>query len=161
MKKVILTFAFVAGALLSTNAQEETKTCCTTGETTQNTQGDWYVGTGDISNTAWTQWSVTPTIGYAFNDDLMAGFSLNQGTTTDSTGATVAGDLNLDVHARYFFGDFFGYVGTQNLTTDFGLNIGVGKLFTMHHGGLYVDPRVVYNTTDGTANLRVGLGLKF
>jgi hypothetical protein len=161
MKKVILTFAFVAGALLSTNAQEETKTCCKAGETTQNTQGDWYVGTGDISNTAWTQWSVTPTIGYAFTDDLMAGFSLTQGTTTDSTGATVAGDLNLDVHGRYFFGDFFGYVGTQNLTTDFGLNLGVGRLFTFHHGGLYVDPRVTYNTNDGTTNLRVGLGLKF
>jgi len=148
MKKVILTFVFAAGALLSTNAQT-------------NTTGDWYVGTGDISNVAWTQWTLTPTVGYAFTDDIMAGFSLNQGTTTDSTGATVAGDLNLDVHARYFFGEFFGYVGTQNLTTDFGLNIGVGKMFTTETNGLYLDPRVVYNTADGTANLRVGFGLKF
>jgi hypothetical protein len=148
MKKVILTFVFAAGALLSTNAQV-------------NTTGDWYVGTGDISDVAWTQWSVTPTVGYAFTDDIMAGFSLNQGTTTDTTGATVAGDLNLDVHGRYFFGDFFGYVGTQNLTTDFGLNLGVGRMFTFHNGGMYVDPRVTYNTNDGTTNLRVGLGLKF
>jgi hypothetical protein len=162
MNKLFLTFCFVAGALLSTNAQDE-KSCCkaAAAPAAQNAKGDWYVGTGDISNLAWTQWSVSPSLGYAFTDEIMAGFSLSQGTEVDSTGATAAGDLNLDVHARYFFKDFFGYVGTRNLTTDFGLDLGVGKLFTVHHGSVFLDPRVVYNTNEGTINLRVGLGLKF
>lgn len=160
MKNLFLTLTLILGATSFAAAQGDTTMCCET-HNHDNAKGDWYIGTGDISNTAWTQWMLTPTVGYAFTDDVMAGFSLNQGTTTDSTGATVAGDLNLDVHARYFYEGFFGYVGTQNLTTDFGLNIGVGKLFTTTTNNMYLDPRVVYNTTDGTANLRIGFGLKF
>lgn len=147
MKNLILTLTLTLGVAFAANAQ--------------NTKGDWYLGTGDISNTTWTQWALTPTVGYAFTDDVMAGFSLNQETTVDSTGTTVAGDLNLDVHARYFYKGFFGYLGTQNLTTDFGLNVGVGKMFTTETNNLYLDPRVVYNTADGTTNLNIGFGLKF
>lgn len=147
MKNLILTLTLTLGVAFAANAQ--------------NTKGDWYLGTGDISNTTWTQWALTPTVGYAFTDDVMAGFSLNQETTVDSTGTTVAGDLNLDVHARYFYKGFFGYLGTQNLTTDFGLNVGVGKMFTTETNNLYLDPRVVYNTADGTTNLSIGFGLKF
>ena len=48
MKKLFL--SLVLGLLLVTgvNAQEK---------------GDWYIGTGDIANTAWTEWSVSPTVG--------------------------------------------------------------------------------------------------
>ena len=35
----------------------------------QNAKGDWYVGTGDIANTAWTDWAVSPTLGYAVTDN--------------------------------------------------------------------------------------------
>jgi hypothetical protein len=159
MKNLFLTLTLILGTAFIAFAQETTD-CCTTNNS-DNAKGDWYLGTGDLSNTSWTQWALTPTIGYAFTDDIMAGFSLNQGTTLDSTGNTIASDLNLDVHARYFYKGFFGYLGTQNLTTDFGLNVGVGKLFTTETNNLYLDPRVVYNTTDGTANLRIGFGLKF
>jgi hypothetical protein len=146
MKKLFLTFGLVAGALLSINAQE---------------QGDWYIGTGDLSNTAWTQWALTPTVGYAFTDDVMAGVSVNQGTTLNEDGEVVAGDLNLDVHARYFVDNYFVYVGTENLTTDFGLNVGVGMLLGTGVNGLYVDPKVVYNTNNGTTNLGIGFGFRF
>lgn len=167
MKNLFLTLMLILGTTSFAVAQDTTtevheeKACCETSKTAQNTKGDWYIGTGDISNTAWTQFALSPTIGYAFTDDVMVGFSLNQGTTLDSTNTIVADDLNLDIHARYFYKEFFGYVGTQNLTTDFGLNVGVGKLFTTSTNNLYLDPRVVYNTTDGTANLHIGFGLKF
>ena len=122
----------------------------------QNAQGDWYLGTGDISGTSWTELTLTPSVGYAFSDDIMVGLSLNQGTTVDS----VAGDMNIDIHARYFFTNFYGYASTQNLTSDFGLSVGVGKLFTTERN-LYLDPQVVFNTVTKTTNLRIGFGLKF
>ena len=148
MKSFILFLSLMAGIATTTLAQ-------------QNTQGDWYIGTGDISNTSWTEWALSPTVGYAFTDNLVTDLSLNQGTTADDTGATVADDLNIGVHVRYFFDDFFGYVGTQNLEDDSGLNVGVGRLFTTERNNLYLDPRVVFNTEDKTTNLRIGFGLKF
>ena len=48
MKKLILTMIIACG-LSSAQAQNS---------------GDWYVGTGDIANTAWTEWAVSPTVGY-------------------------------------------------------------------------------------------------
>ena len=41
---------------------------CTVAVNAQNVKGDWYVGTGDIANTAWTEWSIAPTLGYAISD---------------------------------------------------------------------------------------------
>ena len=68
MKNFILTMALVVFTTLGANAQ--------------NAKGDWYVGTSDISNTAWTEWSISPTVGYAFSDNYMIGVSASQ---TDST----------------------------------------------------------------------------
>jgi len=162
MKKLFLSLFLTTTALTCINAQETTeKVCCVPENTFTNQKGDWYVGTGDIDNLAWTQWSVQPTIGYAFADDFMVGLSLNQGTETDTTGTVVAGDINFDVHGRYFFEGFFGYVATRNLTTDFGLDLGVGKIFTTKKNNLFLDPKIVYNTKEGTTNLRLGLGLIF
>jgi len=146
MKNLFLTLTLTLGMALAANAQ--------------NAQGDWYIGTGDISGTSWTELALTPSVGYAFSDDIMVGLSLAQGTTTDSTGTAVAGDMNIDIHARYFFTNFYGYAGTQNLTSDFGLSVGVGKLFTTERN-LYLDPRVVFNTVNKTTNLNIGFGLKF
>ena len=46
------------------------------------TKGDWYVGTGDIANTAWTDWAVSPTVGYGVMDNLMVGMSVSQADST-------------------------------------------------------------------------------
>lgn len=146
MKNLFLTLILALGMAVTANAQ--------------NAQGDWYLGTGDISGTSWTELTLTPSVGYAFSDNVMVGLTLNQGTITDSTGATVAGDANIDIHARYFFTNFYGYASTQNLTSDFGLSVGVGKLFTTERN-LYLDPQVVFNTVTKTTNLRIGFGLKF
>ena len=155
MKNLFLTFALILGVAFSATAQNE-DACCES----NNTQGDWYLGTGDISNGAWTAWELSPTVGYAFTDNIMMGFSINQ-LGADSIGME-PDPLNLEVHARYFFKEIFGYAGTQNLTSDdFSLNIGIGKLFTSKTNNLYFDPRVVYNTTNKTTNLRIGFGLKF
>ncbi len=113
--------------------------------------GDWYVGTGDIANTAWTEWSVEPTIGYGVTDKLMIGMNVSQ---EDSTV-----DMSYDLHARYFMNGYFVYVATKGLDTE-NMSYGVGKMFTFHRG-MYVDPKIVYNAVNKTTNLMLGVGLKF
>ena len=115
------------------------------------TKGDWYVGTGDIANTAWTEWSVAPTVGYGVTDNLMVGLNVSQ---ADSTA-----DMALDVHARYFLNGYFVYAETTGLDTD-NFKVGVGKMFNFRKG-VFIDPKVVYDMTEKTTNLSLGVGLKF
>ena len=125
------------------------------GVNAQNAKGDWYVGTGDVSNVAWTEWSVAPALGYGVTDKLMVGLNLSQ---ADSTA-----DMVIDLHARYFMTlgghDVYAYASTEGLDTD-GLSLGLGKMFTVHKG-VYLDPKIVYNLADKTTNMMLGFGLKF
>ena len=114
-------------------------------------KGDWYVGTGDVANVSWTDWAISPSVGYGVTDNLMVGLNVSQ--------ADSAADRNVDLHARYYFGGYFAYVATSGLNTD-NLSYGVGKMFTFHKG-VYVDPKVVYNATEKTTNLMLGVGRKF
>ena len=136
MRKLILSLTLGLLTVAGVNAQEK---------------GDWYIGTGDIANKAWTEWSVNPTVGYGVTDDLMIGLNISQ---ADSTA-----DQVIDVHARYFFNGYFAYASAPNLDTDM-LSLGLGKMFTIHKG-IFVDPKVVYNTGEKTTNLVLGVGLKF
>ena len=125
------------------------------GVNAQNVKGDWYVGTGDIANLSWTEWSVSPSMGYAVSDKLMVGLNVSQ---TDSSS-----DLELDIHARYFMTlgghDLFLYGSAPNLDTD-NISLGLGKMFTLHKG-VFVDPKIVYNVGEKTTNMMLGFGLKF
>ena len=132
----MLSLTLGLGLALGVNAQEK---------------GDWYLGTGNIANTAWTEWSVSPTVGYGVTDNLMVGLNVSQ---ADSTA-----DMAVDLHARYFWKGYFAYVSTTGLNTD-NVNYGVGKMFTFHKG-VYLDPKVVYDATAKTTNLMLGVGLKF
>ena len=123
---------------------------CTVSVNAQN-QGDWYIGTGDIANTAWTEWSIAPTLGYGIADNFMVGLNVSQ--------ADSSAEMVLDAHVRYFYNGLFGYVSAPNLDTDL-LSIGVGKMFTFHKC-VYVDPKVVYDTNMKTTNLMLGVGFKF
>ena len=123
---------------------------CAVSVNAQN-QGDWYVGTGDIANTAWTEWSIAPTVGYAISDKFMVGVNVSQ--------ADSSAEMVLDAHVRYFYNGLFGYVSAPNLDTDL-ISIGIGKMFTFHEC-LYVDPKVVYDTNMKTTNLKLGVGFKF
>ena len=136
MKKLILSLTLGLLTVAGVNAQEK---------------GDWYIGTGDIANKAWTEWSVSPTVGYGLTDNLMVGMNVSQ---ADSTA-----DMELDVHARYFWNGYFAYAQTVGLNTE-NLKVGFGKMFTFHKG-VFVDPKVVYDTNNKTTNLMLGLGLKF
>ena len=124
---------------------------CTVSINAQNAKGDWYLGTGDIANTAWTELSIAPTVGYAISDNLMVGCNVSQ--------ADSSAEMVLDAHVRYFYNGLFGYVSAPNLDTD-NLSIGVGKMFTFHKV-MYIDPKVVYDTNLKTTNLMLGFGLKF
>ena len=139
MRKLILTIIMACG-LFGVQAQD---------------RGDWYVGTGDIANAAWTEWSVAPTVGYGLTDNLMVGLNVSQ---ADSTA-----DMALDIHARYFLNgylkEFFVYAETTGLNTD-NFKVGVGKMFNFRKG-VFVDPKVVYNMNEKTTNLSLGVGLKF
>ena len=123
---------------------------CAVSVNAQN-QGDWYVGTGDIANTAWTEWSIAPTLGYGIADNFMVGVNVSQ--------ADSSAEMVLDAHVRYFYNGLFGYVSAPNLDTD-KLTIGLGKMFTLHKG-VYIDPKVVYDINLKTTNLTLGFGLKF
>ena len=136
MKKIVLTLFLSALFVLGVNGQEK---------------GVWYVGTGDVANKAWTEWSIAPTVGYGITDNLMVGLNVSQ--------ADSASDLAYDLHARYFWNGYFVYLETEGLKTE-SMNYGLGKMFTFHRG-VYVDPKVVYNATEKTTNLMLGVGLKF
>ena len=130
MRKMISSLALGLLMVAGVNAQEK---------------GDWYVGAGDVSNTAWTEWSVSPSIGYGLTDNLMIGATANQ---------------EVDGDARYFVNGCFLYLGSNlGLDTD-QMDLGVGKMFSFS-GNVYVDPRLVYNTGNKTTNLGLGVGLKF
>jgi len=146
MKKIVLTLFLSTLFVLGVNGQEK-KACCVGGQE----KGDWYVGTGNIADKAWTEWSIAPTVGYGLTDNLMVGLNVSQ---ADSTA-----DMNFDIHARYFWKGYFVYLETEGLNTD-NINYGLGKMFTFHRG-VYVDPKVVYNATEKTTNLMLGVGLKF
>ena len=124
---------------------------CAVSVNAQNAKGNWYLGTGDIANTAWTEWSIAPTVGYAISDNLMVGCNVSQ--------ADSSAEMVLDAHVRYFYNGLFGYVSAHNLDKD-NLTIGVGKMFTFNKG-IYIDPKVVYDTNLKTTNLMLGFGLKF
>ena len=136
MRKLILSLTLGLGLALGVNAQEK---------------GDWYIGTGDIANKAWTEWSVSPTVGYGLTENIMVGASVSQADSTV--------DLAIDLHARYFMKGYFVYVSTTGLNTD-NLCVGAGKMFTLHKG-VFVDPKLVYDATAKTTNLMLGVGLKF
>ena len=131
-----MSFAIAILCIVNVNAQE---------------RGNWYIGTGDIANTAWTEWSIAPTVGYGITDNFMVGVNVSQ--------ADSSAEMVLDAHVRYFWNGLFGYVSAPNLDTDM-LSIGVGKMFTFHKG-VYVDPKLVYDTNAKTTNLMLGVGLKF
>ena len=137
MRNLILTVAMICGFIFTSQAQ--------------NNAGDWYVGTGDIANVAWTEWSISPTIGYGVTNDLMVGCSVSQ---TDSTA-----DVDVNFHARYFWKGFFGYLATDGFSTE-GISLGAGKMFTLRNN-IFVDPKLVYNTGEGTTNLTLGFGFRF
>jgi len=141
MKKMILTLALSLLVAVGVNAQ--------------NVKGDWYIGTGNIANVSWTEWSVSPSMGYAVSDKLMVGLNVSQ---TDSSS-----DLELDLHARYFMTlgghDLFLYGSAPNLDTD-NISLGLGKMFTLYKG-VFVDPKIVYNVGEKTTNMMLGFGLKF
>ena len=146
MKKIIFTLALGLLLAVGANAQDA-----------KNTKGDWYVGTGNIANVSWTDWSVSPTLGYGVTDNLMVGLDLSQRSDAD---------LSMGLHARYFLNvageDLFIYAASTdvlNLDTP-SLNIGVGKFFTFHKG-VYVDPKIVFDLNEKTTNLQLGFGLKF
>jgi len=125
--------------------------CGMTASQAQNTKGTWYVGTSDVVNVAWTDWAVTPTIGYAFTDALVLGGSVSQ--------EDVDADLALDFYARYFWNGMFVHAGLNGLNFD-EIELGLGKQFTLR-SNVYVDPKLVYNAGSETVNLGIGFGFKF
>ena len=136
MKKVVMSLALSVLFVLGVSAQNK---------------GDWYVGAGNVADKAWTEWSVAPTVGYGVTDNLMVGMNISQ---SDSTA-----DMTYDLHARYYLNGYFIYLATTGLNTE-DMSYGVGKMFTFHRG-VYVDPKIVYDATNKTTNLMLGVGLKF
>jgi hypothetical protein len=137
MRNLILTLALVCGFVFTSQAQ--------------NAKGDFYVGTGDITGVSWTDWAISPTVGYAFTDALVIGGSISQ--------ADAEADMNLDFYARYFWNGMFIHAGMNGLNFD-EIELGLGKQFTLRDN-VYVDPTLIYNAGAETVNLGIGFGFKF
>ena len=136
MKKLILTIAIACASLVTAQAQ---------------TQGEWYIGTSDISNVAWTQVAVSPTIGYTVMDNLLVSATVSQ----------VADDkMDVDLSVRYFAKGYFAFVESDLDLSIEEFQLGVGKMFTLLDN-VYVDPKMIYNVNDQTLNLGIGFGLRF
>ena len=136
MRNFILTMCMVATVMLSQ---------------AQNTKGTFFVGTGFVANTAWTDWAVSRSVGYAFTDALVIGGSVSQ--------VDADADMNLDFYARYFWNGMFVHAGMNGLNFD-EMTLGMGKMFTLRDN-VYVDPAIVYSAGDETINLTLGFGFKF
>ena len=136
MRNLFLTMCMIATVMLSQ---------------AQNPKGTFYVGTGDVANTAWTDWAVSPSVGYAFTDALVIGGSVSQ--------VDMDADMNLDFYARYFWNGMFVHAGMNGLNFD-EIELGLGKQFTIKEN-VYVDPKLVYNAGEETVNLGIGFGFKF
>ena len=136
MKKIVLSSLLSILFVFGINAQEK---------------GDWYIGSGNIADKAWTEWSINPSVGYGVTSNLMVGMNISQADSTS--------DIVYDLHARYFWNGYFAYIGTTGFNTD-DMQVGMGKMFTFHKG-MYLDPKVVYNMKEKTTNLMLGVGLKF
>ena len=120
------------------------------GVNAQNAKGNWYVGTGDIANVAWTDWAVSPSIGYAVTDNIVLGGSVSH----------VAGeDMDLDFNVKYFFGDYFADMNLDGFSTE-GMVFGIGKMFVLD-GGTFIAPSFNYDYDAETVNLGLGIGFKF
>ncbi len=117
----------------------------------QNAKGDWYIGTGNISDVAWTDWSISPTVGYAFSDALVVGASVSQ---TDSEA-----DIDLSFYGRYFVSGVFVHAALNGLDFE-AIELGLGKQFVLRNN-VYIDPAVIYNAGNETLNLGIGFGFKF
>ena len=129
---MILTLALGLLIAVGANAQE-VQAECHTSDKGVNAKGDWYVGTGNIANVSWTEWSLNPTVGYAITDDLMVGLGVSQLSSED---------LAIDVHARYFYKEYFAYAATAGLNAD-DIKLGVGRMFNLHGGG--INPMECFN----------------
>ena len=136
MKKLFLSIILTIGLLFTANSQ--------------NAKGDWYVGTGDITNVAWTDWAVSPSLGYAVTDNLVLGGSVAH---------IAGGDMDLDLSAKYFFKGYFAGVDLDGFSTE-GMVFELGKMFTFHKG-VYVAPSLNYDYDAETLNMGLGFGMKF
>ena len=136
MKKLFLSLILTIGLLFAADAQ--------------NVKGNWYVGTGDITNVAWTDWAMSPTLGYAVTDNLVL-----SGSVTHMAGES----MDLDMSAKYFFGDYFVGINLDGFSTD-GMMFELGKMF-MFHKGIYIAPNFNYDYDAETFNMGMGFGMKF
>ena len=136
MKKLFLSLILTIGLLFAADAQ--------------NAKGNWYVVTGNIANIDWTDWAVSPTLGYAVTDNLVLG-----GSVAHITGE----DMDLDMSAKYFFGDYFVGINLDGFSTD-GMMFEMGKMF-MFLKGIYVMPNFNYDYDNETFNMGLGFGMKF
>ena len=136
MKKIFLSIILTIGLLFTANSQ--------------NAKGDWYVGTGDIANVAWTDWAISPSLGYAVTDNLVLGGSVAH---------IAGGDMDLDLSARYFFKGYFAGVDLDGFSTE-GMKFEMGKMF-MFHKGVYITPSFNYDYDAETFNMGMGFGIKF
>ena len=155
MKKFVLSLFAVATATFSF-AQDASQP-----------QGSWYLGTADatdVLNIFSTGIDITPTVGYAVVDDIVVSLSVTN--STDSLGMDLGGtsfdDLNLNLGAQYFMGDYYVGLGLNDPMNDLGLDLNAGR-YIPFKDVLYITPQLglMDLTGDPVLGVKIGMGARF
>ena len=136
----------------------------TTMSFSQTEAGTFHIS-GNIGDVAWTDWAVSPTVGYFISDGFAValGFSMESGDNSSKT-------MNLAPQARYYFSDLMfaqagismttidkdvaAAAGVEESTTD--IIAGVG-LELMWMDRVAIEPTL--NLTSGDERMTIGMGL--
>lgn len=154
MKKLFTLFTVVA--LSTTMAFSQTE------------KGTFHIA-GNIGDVAWTDWAVSPTVGYFISD----GFAVALGFSMAS-GDAVANTMTLAPSARYYFNDLMFAQGGLSMTTidkDVAAAMGVEESTTSIVAGVglslmwmdrvAIEPVLNLTTGDEIMSIGMGLGIAF
>jgi len=168
MKKFILMFATLCLITFSANAQTK--------------KGTVLLGAGSqFSDAAWTDWNITPKVGYFIQDGLAIGAEIHFDTddeyfpafggylTPDGTGGFIStgahSDYTLTNNERRF-GVFARYYAARNLFLEVSMSSGTMQseewaedvpVFSADAGGLVLEDMVL-QTREQSSNVRIGMG---
>jgi hypothetical protein len=143
-------------------------------------QGTVAIGVGsNLADVSWQNYSLTPTVGYFINDNMMVGTGFIMSTETDNynsvdpsgndiTVETKLSGMSLSPFFRYYINDaFFGQAGIvmtsvsdsdgddEDKTSTFGIQAGVGYSL-MWNDKVCIEPYIGLQTSSGSSESKTG-----
>jgi hypothetical protein len=130
----------------------------------QTEKGTFHIA-GNIGDVAWTDWAVSPTVGYFISD----GFAVALGFSMAS-GDAVANSMTLAPSARYYFNDLMfaqgglsmssveDAAGDTETTTDIVAGVGLSLMWMDR---VAIEPTLTLGSGEDVMTIGMGLGIAF